>query len=673
MSKANPIVVLDPGHGPITNPYPAASGYYEGTQMYKLMLVLRKRLEAHGIKVIVTRQKLSDDPALEVRGATAGKNKADLFISLHSDAVGNYVHTAKGVSAYYSIQDQATNKPLAAKISSAVSTLMGTRDRGALTRIGNNNKDYYGVIRSSAASGCRNAFLIEHGFHTSTEDVKWLIADNKLAQIAEVETRVLCEYFGIAYKAANTNVKINVNATVTNPTTEPEDSDDEMVTIYKQLPKYTNAANALSGNTSLASGYLQPGAYYVYKTYNGATNLTKTPGTAGAWVVISNAASTVETPVDKPTAEPDMHTTSVAYKIYMSASDANSKVGALTNDDGSYKTYGAGTYYVYKRYNDTVINISSKAGTAGAWVNLNDYVVDKPKVFHKGDIVEFIEGMTPYYNDGTRIPLYVIAEVNGRKSSPVISVDINGDIIIYNIEKPIPGKYLSVAIVSNDETLAKANQYADTHTTKAQLQSLLESKYGSLVLLANSNGYKEFIAYMDSLLEDDLVINTDADLEPIMGKAYLNAKQLSAFIKTKNPAFDTTIATEFIERCKKYNIRGDVAICQSILETGWFKYEGSAVTADQHNYAGIGVTSNGVKGLSFKTVGIGVEAQLQHLYAYATKDALPLYTELVDPRFNLVNRGSAPRWVDLNQKWSSGVEYGQKILAIYKDACNSAL
>ena len=121
MSMANPLVVLDPGHGPLTNPYPAASGFYEGTQMYKLMLVLKKRLEDHGIQVITTRKQLSDDPALQDRGATAGKNKADLFISLHSDAIGNYVASAKGVSAYYSIQDPATNKALAAKISAEVS------------------------------------------------------------------------------------------------------------------------------------------------------------------------------------------------------------------------------------------------------------------------------------------------------------------------------------------------------------------------------------------------------------------------------------------------------------------------------------------------------------------------------------------------------------------------
>ena len=667
MSKANPLVILDPGHGPLTNPYPAASGYYEGTQMYKLMLVLKKRLEDSGIKVITTRNKLSDDPDLTTRGRTAGLNKADLFISLHSDAIGNYVASANGVSAYYSITDSATNKPLAAKISSSIAALMGTRDRGALTRTGTGGSDYYGVIRSSAASGCKNAFLVEHGFHSNATDVKWLISDNKLAQIAEVWTKVLCEYFGKTYTAAIAISNIDVTTTTTSTTA----NSDKTITIYKQLYKYTNAANAVAANKSLASGVLQPGAYYIYKEYNGATNLTKTPGTPGAWVVIGNAASQITSNVETPVAEPEKFNATSAYKIYMAAAEAAAKTNALKNSDGTYKFYEAGEYYVYKRYSATVINISKKADAAGSWINTNDPMEEEKTKFTKGDIVIIKSGVIPCYIDGTRVPLYVIAELNGKRFSPVMSVDANNAVTIYNVEKAIPGKYLEVAIPANKDTLARANGYAASQTTKDELSSLLESKYGSLTLLANSKGYKEFIAYMDELLQDDVVIDVNTDLEPIMGDAYLTANQLITFVKAQNPKFDGNIAVAFINRCKKYGIRGDVALCQSILETGWFKYVGSAVTESQHNYAGLGVTSNGVKGLSFGSVAMGVEAQLQHLYAYATKANLPDGTAVIDPRFSLVNRGSAPRWVDLNQKWSSSTEYGQKILAIYKQACES--
>jgi hypothetical protein len=37
----------------------------------------------------------------------------------------------------------------------------------------------------------------------------------------------------------------------------------------------------------------------------------------------------------------------------------------------------------------------------------------------------------------------------------------------------------------------------------------------------------------------------------------------------------------------------------------------------------------------------GIEAQIQHLYAYATTAPLPEGTVLVDPRFTFVSRGTA--------------------------------
>ena len=155
----------------------------------------------------------------------------------------------------------------------------------------------------------------------------------------------------------------------------------------------------------------------------------------------------------------------------------------------------------------------------------------------------------------------------------------------------------------------------------------------------------------------------------IQGKAVVEAKKMIAFVKAKNPnAQDIEeIAKCFIEVGNKYNIRGDIAFCQSIIETGWFKFDGgTAVTPDQHNYCGLGVTSKGVKGNSFTTVKEGVTAQIQHLYAYACKDAIPNGEFVVDPRFSFVIRGVAPHWEDLSNRWAMNSEYGNRILAVYK-------
>ena len=134
-----PIVVLDPGHGPLSNPYPAATGYYEGTQMYKLALAIKAKLEANNITVIMTRNNINDNPDLTIRGKVAGTNEAALFISLHSDAAGSTIATAKGVTVFYSITDTTSNnKNIATNLANAVSTLMCTTNRAAKTKVGTN-------------------------------------------------------------------------------------------------------------------------------------------------------------------------------------------------------------------------------------------------------------------------------------------------------------------------------------------------------------------------------------------------------------------------------------------------------------------------------------------------------------------------------------------------------
>ena len=74
----------------------------------------------------------------------------------------------------------------------------------------------------------------------------------------------------------------------------------------------------------------------------------------------------------------------------------------------------------------------------------------------------------------------------------------------------------------------------------------------------------------------------------------------------------------------------------------------------------------GLHGLTFMTVADGVEAHIQHLYAYAADEELPDGCELVDPRFQYVKRGAAETWTDLNGRWAiPGDGYGESIIDDY--------
>lgn len=158
----------------------------------------------------------------------------------------------------------------------------------------------------------------------------------------------------------------------------------------------------------------------------------------------------------------------------------------------------------------------------------------------------------------------------------------------------------------------------------------------------------------------------------IMGTAIATAEQMVSYIKRKNP----DVAPSVLEMVPLYlsegeaeGVRGDVAFAQSCLETGNFGFAGSAVTLDQNNFCGMGVTANGMKGNSFDTPQIGIRAQVQHLKAYASMNGLN--NDCVDARFQYVTRGCAEYVEWLGQKenpkgfgWATGAGYGEKILAI---------
>jgi len=166
----------------------------------------------------------------------------------------------------------------------------------------------------------------------------------------------------------------------------------------------------------------------------------------------------------------------------------------------------------------------------------------------------------------------------------------------------------------------------------------------------------------------------------IMGNAVATAEQMKAYLKAKNPGVAQSVLDMvplYLSEGKAEGVRGDIAFAQSCLETGNFTFSGSAVTLSQNNFCGMGVTSNGMKGNSFGTPQLGIRAQVQHLKAYASTDALK--NACIDPRFKYVTRGCAEYAEWLGQKenpagkgWAAGTGYGGKILSILKGILGTA-
>ena len=168
----------------------------------------------------------------------------------------------------------------------------------------------------------------------------------------------------------------------------------------------------------------------------------------------------------------------------------------------------------------------------------------------------------------------------------------------------------------------------------------------------------------------------------IEGTSAVTAAELSSYFRSKGvsyPSFyqgsDASTLEEFcqiyVEEAKAEDIKVEVAFMQAMVETGWLKF-GGAVQISQYNFAGIGALDGGAQGATFKTIREGVRAQIQHLKAYANEK--PLNNTQVDPRFQLVKRGSAKYVEWLGQKenpngygWATAEDYGYKILRLIKE------
>lgn len=187
-------VMLDAGHYGKYNRSPAINTYWESLMTWQLHLYLKTQLEKYGIKVGTTRSVQANDLALMRRGyASKGY---DLFISLHSNAVGSSINESIDYPvAYVCISGKADT--IATKLVKCVQRVMGTRQAGYISkRKLDGGGDYYGVLRGATAVGTPS-LILQHSFHTQTKATRWLLNSDNLKTMAKEQAKVIAEYFGI--------------------------------------------------------------------------------------------------------------------------------------------------------------------------------------------------------------------------------------------------------------------------------------------------------------------------------------------------------------------------------------------------------------------------------------------------------------------------------------------
>jgi hypothetical protein len=176
----------------------------------------------------------------------------------------------------------------------------------------------------------------------------------------------------------------------------------------------------------------------------------------------------------------------------------------------------------------------------------------------------------------------------------------------------------------------------------------------------------------------------------VMGASRLTADQLVAYFQKYAPSSQPyratgaslqDLASMFINEGARYNVRGDIAFAQSIVETGWFYYpDNGIVRPTDNNFAGIGACSSCGDGYHFSSALAGVRAQMQLLRNYA--DSTSLTSTIPDPPVpelwgstpstaaynfdHFSGKGNAPLWRDLgNGNWAASPDYATIILNVY--------
>lgn len=181
------LICLDPGHGSNSVNASPDKSYYEHEFALDMAKRIKPLLEQHGVNALLTRNDGSN-PSLTQRCDIANSAKAELFVSLHSNAAGNGGwYDASGLCVY-------TYKP-GGERDRAANLLLDRMQEAGVKLFG--SKLYHADFTVLAKTNMP-AYLIEYGFHTSKSDVELLKNPTYRDRLATATAKAILDWFGIA-------------------------------------------------------------------------------------------------------------------------------------------------------------------------------------------------------------------------------------------------------------------------------------------------------------------------------------------------------------------------------------------------------------------------------------------------------------------------------------------
>lgn len=300
---------------------------------------------------------------------------------------------------------------------------------------------------------------------------------------------------------------------------------------------------------------------------------------------------------------------------------------------------------------------------------------------------------------GANVQLYSLNKSNAQKWK--ITHDSKGYVMFQNVGS---GMYLTAGGSGNSANVYQQKQsngynqkwiiMFDTNSNLRIVSALhsnrvLDVHGGMIRNFSNIQLYDSNNSNAQKWVFDSINTNATGGLMQIMGTSQTTVAQMVRYYNANASGYDTfkakyngkyngvlakggastinQFAQIFYEEATAEGVRAEVAFTQCMKETGFLKYGGD-VLPNQYNFAGIGATG-AVHGASFSNVRMGIRAQIQHLKAYGSIS--PLTNQCVDPRFNLVKRGSAQfvEWLGIKENpngygWATSKRYGHDIVSM---------
>jgi N-acetylmuramoyl-L-alanine amidase len=176
--KGRVLVIVDPGHGGKDPGAIGLGGLREKDVILPIAQQVASLLEQQGIQAVMTR---TSDYFVDLapRATMAERANADLFVSIHANAIGPSRPDVSGLETYY----YSSGQRLAQTIHSSILQNLDVKDRGI------RRARFYVLRKTSMPS-----VLVEVGFVTGREDAAKLSNPAYRSQMAQAIARGILQY-----------------------------------------------------------------------------------------------------------------------------------------------------------------------------------------------------------------------------------------------------------------------------------------------------------------------------------------------------------------------------------------------------------------------------------------------------------------------------------------------